>query len=65
MKSDSLETIRGLCVDNTATNTGTTNGAIRQFELMVNRAIQWLICCLHMTERVFHNLFKEIGKNSY
>ena len=62
MNTSSLEALKAVSVDATASNTGTINGAIRQLELMINRAVQWLICCLHMVERVFMNLFKEIGK---
>ncbi len=56
----SVDTIQSVSADGCRTNTGQFQGAIRHFQLLLNKPLQILICQLHLIELVFCKLFVEI-----
>lgn len=67
--NDSKDTLKALCADGAATNTGRLGGVIRRIELELGRPLQWVICLLHMSELPFRDLCdtvdgKPTGPNS-
>ena len=46
--------------DGTSVNTGKWNGALRAIEEMVGRALQWVICLLHINELPLRHVFMDI-----
>ena len=63
-KFASIETVTTVNTDGCKVMTGHTNGAIALLEAELNRLLQHGICILHFNEKVFHNLFEDIGKNA-
>ena len=61
-KFDSTETVLGISTDGCNGMTGVDNGMIRQFELLKGKAVQWLMCILHLFELVFRHVFTTIGE---
>ena len=53
----------GVNVDACPTNTGIHGGVLRLTEVNLGRALQWIVCLLHLTELIFRSLFIQIGKN--
>lgn len=69
-KFQSLESVEAVASDGCVTNTGHSNGMIRNFELQINKPVQWIICALHLAELLFKNVFIKIdgkldGPESY
>lgn len=52
----SLDDLVAILCDGTATNTGNKNGVICQFERLLERPLQWLICLFHFNELPFRAL---------
>lgn len=51
--------------DGATTNTGAEGGVITRFEILLRRALQWLICLLHFNELPLRHFTEEIdGKYS-
>ena len=51
--------LRAIGADNTAVNTGNTNGAIRLLECQLKRALHWFISSLHVKEFPLRHLCKK------
>ena len=62
LKYQSVDTILALNMDGCKTNTGCHSGVLRYLETRIERPLTWIICSLHLVEKVFQNLFKAIGK---
>ena len=62
-KTDSEDTVLSISADGCFANTGVSNGAIRNLEVMVGRPLQWFICLLHLVELVFRDTFIAIDGN--
>lgn len=56
-KNVSLDNLKAIGSDGTNVNVGHSGGAIRLFELELNRPVQWLICLLHCAELPLRHLF--------
>ena len=54
---ESENTLCCISADGCYVNTGVTNGAIRNLELILGRPIQWFICALHLVELEFRHVF--------
>ena len=69
-KINAVHSLLGLSLDGPNHNVGPDNGFLRQVELLIGRALQWLICLFHMLELLFRALFSVIdgiasGPDSY
>ena len=63
-KNISLEKLIGICCDGEATNTGSENGILRRFEVMLNRPLHWFVCLLHFNELPLCQLFCALEKST-
>ncbi|XP_031637031.1 uncharacterized protein LOC116349635, partial [Contarinia nasturtii] len=59
-KSIPIRQIKGLGCDSTAVNTGHQGGVIRVMEEKFNKALQWIICLLHINELPLRSLITKL-----
>lgn len=57
---DSIESIRAILLDNTATNTGSTSGLVVKLEEIFGRKLHTIGCALHQNELPLRALFKKL-----
>ena len=62
VKYQSVEMVRAFNMDGCVTNTGCHSGVLRWLEARLQRPLTWIICSLHLNEKVFGNVFEAIGK---
>ena len=53
---DSMDSIKAIGGDGTASNTGIHGGAFRWTEVMIGRPLQWVVCLLHYVELPMNHL---------
>lgn len=63
-KDISLSNLIGICCDGEVTNTGSENGILRKFEIMLDRPLHWFVCLLHFNELPFRHLFSALDKST-
>lgn len=63
-KKLSLTSLIGVCCDGEPTNTGTENGILRKFEVLLNKPLHWFVCLLHFNELPLRHLFNGLEKST-
>ena len=63
-KQVTCDKLSAMGCDNTNTNTGIHKGIIRQFEILLNRPLQWIICLLHANKLPLRHLIEYIDGSS-
>lgn len=57
---NSIDSIQGILLDNTAVNTGSINGLVVQLEVLMGRKLHTQGCTLHQNELPLRALFKKL-----
>lgn len=60
VRSVDLDSVKVVGCDGTAVNTGHNGGVIRQFEELLQKPLQWLVCLLHTNELLLRHLFHHL-----
>ncbi|XP_049318586.1 uncharacterized protein LOC125780355 [Bactrocera dorsalis] len=63
-KNLALFDLVGICCDGEVSNTGTENGILRRFEVLLGRPLHWFVCLLHFNELPFRHLFCALEKST-
>jgi len=63
-KNLNITSLIEICCDGEPTNTGTENGIIQKFEVMLNKPLHWFVCLLHLNELPLRHLFNALENSS-